>query len=212
MDRWRTLASLLLATTLLGGCHGVSEAELDAIEQVLALPAGSTLADIGAGDGDYLAFYADLAGSDGQVLATEIDPGLLEALAERVADEGLDNVRVVEATISATGLAEGCCDAIVLRHVYHHLTEPQATLADVHRALKTGGTLLVIDFAPTGLLSPWQPEGLPDDRSGHGIAAATVSAEAAAAGFQTAASYPEWPGGHLVLDHFAVVLKKADGG
>jgi len=77
-------------------------------------------------------------------------------------------VRISPSVNSATetGLPAGCCDAILLRGVYHHLTEPTAALVSLRRALRPGGRLLVIDFAPVWWLAPWTPKGIPKDRGG----------------------------------------------
>ena len=159
----------VVLTLLLLGCYGASEGELEFIGRALPLNAESTLADIGTGDGDFLPFYARLVGERGLVYGTEIDPDLGASLRDRVISEKMANVRIVEATAADTGLAESCCDVVVLRHVYHHLTDPKSTLLDMHRALRPGGVLLIIDFQPTALLAAWTPEDLPTDRSGHGV-------------------------------------------
>lgn len=93
-------------------------------------------------------------------------------------------VRISPSVNSATetGLPAGCCDAILLRGVYHHLTEPTAALVSLRRALRPGGRLLVIDFAPVWWLAPWTPKGIPKDRGGHGNRPETVLREAEAVG------------------------------
>jgi len=197
---------------LLLGCHGASEGEIELIGRTLSLHAGSTLADIGTGDGDFLPFYASLVGELGLVYGTEIDPDLVASLRERVISDETTNVRIVQATATNTGLAESCCDVVVLRHVYHHLTDPKSTLLDMHRALRPGGVLLIIDFQPTALLAAWTPEDLPTDRSGHGITPAIITAEALSAGFELDRELSEWPGEHWIMDRFAILLKKAQDG
>lgn len=54
---------------------------------------------------------------------------------------------------------------IVLRRVYHHLSDPAATNADCLRSLRSGAVLAVIDFPPTlAWLWPWPPQGVPTDK------------------------------------------------
>src|SRR6266436_6163397 len=48
----------------------------------------------------------------------------LAELKGEVAKRKLGNVIVVESKEADTNLPAGCCDAIFLRHVYHHLTKP----------------------------------------------------------------------------------------
>ena len=205
---WAALG--LLGSQFILGCHAVPDQEFQSIEQALAVETGSILADVGTGDGKFVGLYSRLVGEGGLVYGTEIDPELVGELQDLVIRDSLANVRIVQATTEATGLPEACCDAVVLRHVYHHLTDPQSTLQDLHRAVRPGGTLLIIDFQPSVLLAPWLPKDLPEDRSGHGITAAIIAAEATDAGFEAIGELTDWPGSHLFMDRLAMVLKKPD--
>jgi hypothetical protein len=76
----------------------------------------------------------------------------------------------IKGSCNPTGLPEACCDAAFLRGVYHHLTEPTATAADLFMALRPIGDLAVIDFPPSRWLSIFFPTtGVPSNRGGHGI-------------------------------------------
>ena len=198
----------LLGLTLLAGCDRAPQQEFQDIRSILAAAPVATLADIGTGDGDYLPLYARFVGANGTVLATEIDSDLVASLRSRAAAEHLNNVSVYQATPTSTGLPDACCDVIVLRHVYHHLSHPEETLRDIHRALRAGGRLLIIDFRPTPLLAPWTPDELPDDHSGHGVTPDLITREASAAGFVLQTIDDDWPGGHLLMQRFAVLLER----
>ncbi len=109
----------------------------------------------------------------------------MQALREALAEARLSNVTVVEAKISESGLPAGCCDAIVLRRVYHHLTDPAAINASLQRALRPGGLLAVINIpAPSFFL----------DRSTLGIAPQIVIDEVRASGFEMLQLRTDWPG------------------
>src|SRR6266436_5190522 len=152
---------------------------------------GTVVADIGAGDGEYTFAAVERVGVAGKVYATEIDAKKLAELKGEVAKRKLGNVIVVESKEADTNLPAGCCDAIFLRHVYHHLTKPAEFDAGLVRSLKSGGRLAIIDFAPRAGLDP--VEGVPSNRGGHGIPQKIVIEELSAAGLQVEKIVNDWP-------------------
>jgi SAM-dependent methyltransferase len=125
------------------------------------------------------------------VYATEIDAKKLAELKSEVAKRKLENVIVVESKEADTNLPARCCDAIFLRHVYHHLTKPVEFDAGLVRSLKPGGKLAIIDFPPRAGLEP--VEGVPSNRGGHGIPQKIVVEELSAAGLQVEKIVNDWP-------------------
>jgi SAM-dependent methyltransferase len=80
--------------------------------------------------------------------ATDIGAEQLAALRDTVLRERLENVTVLEGSAGSANLPDGCCDAVFLRDVYHHLTQPEEFAKSVVAALKPGGRLAIIDFEP----------------------------------------------------------------
>ena len=209
-SRWRDRALLLVGGLFLAaglGSWGLSiyQARQTVVEtrhlsRVLHLRPDSRVADVGAGDGRFTVELARRSLTDGFIYATEIDPGRLDELNAAVGQASLDNVTVLEARTTDTGLPPTCCDAVFLRRVYHHLTHPDTIAADLFSAVRGGGRLAVIDFPPSGWLSVISPvEGVPDDRGGHGVAAETVIREITTAGFVLEERIDDWAGGHYCL-------------
>jgi len=198
------ILSALVAVT--SGCaHQASGEELEVLSGALDLKPGSTIADLGAGDGRITVGLAARVGKDGRVVASELDGARREAIAQRARDERLENVSVVAAGEAETGLEPGCCDAVLLRGVYHHLAQPEATLVGIVAALKPGGRLVVVDFPPTAFLAAWRSAA---HRRGHGVERDVVTTEVQRAGLEHTgdiAAYPGlWP-----LPAYAVVFRKA---
>src|SRR5260370_41378835 len=159
---------------------------------------GTIGADIGAGDGRYTFAAVERVGDSGKVFATEIDAEKLAALRGEVAKRKLANVIVVESKEADTNPPAGCCDAIFLRRVYHHLTRPVEFDAGLVRSLKSGGRLAIIDFAPRAGLGPLK--GVPRNRGGHGIPQKVVIEELSPAGLQVGKIGDDWPeGSYCVL-------------
>lgn len=159
--------------------------ELPRLRQVLALKPGMSVADVGAGNGELTVALAAEIASSGRVYSTDVDPESLERVRAAVGAAGLANVTLVHSLADDTRLPANCCDAIVLRRVYHHLTDAAAIDASLLRALRPGGLLAVIDFPP--LLSGVWPLN-------HGVDAALVTEEVVGSGFQLVHVIEEWPG------------------
>ena len=151
----------------------------------LQLHPGHTVADIGAGRGELTMALAREVGPTGQVYATELNPDRLRDIRQATQSADLKNVTVIEAHATRTNLPEQCCDALVLRRVYHHFADPHLMNASMRQSLKPGGLLAVIDFAPDSAESA-DPEGR-DNGNQHGVTSATVVRELSQAGFELVA-------------------------
>ena len=205
MNRKRLFLLLLAgvaAAILAVQARGNAAAEIKRLAALMGWKPGTTVADIGAGDGKYSFAAAQQVGAAGKVYATEIDAKKLEELRAEVAKRKLQNVVVVDSKVADTNLPTGCCDAIFLRRVYHHLTKPAEFDVNLVRSLKPGGRLAIIDFPPRAGLDP--VEGVPGNRGGHGIPQKIVIEELTAAGLQMEKVVNDWPDD----DYCVVFLKK----
>ena len=188
------------------------EAEAVRLEELLAVEPGMTVAEIGAGRGEMALRMAQRVGPTGHVFINELNPERLEDIRGAMADAGLQNVTIIEGSEDDVNLPEACCDAIYMRRVYHHITHPKALNASLHRALRPGGRLAVIDFTPDDAIFfvRWfagRPEGVPQDRDGHGVPIRIVSAEMAQAGFRQERVIADWAGGPF-FPHFCVLFQR----
>jgi ubiquinone/menaquinone biosynthesis C-methylase UbiE len=116
---------------------------------------GMSAADVGAGSGAWAGALAAVVGPGGRVYATEIGTSELAALRKALDNGGSANIIVVEGTPRETNLPLQCCDVILLRRVYHHLSHPQDMANSLVAALKPGGRLVIIDSRPPPSSRPW---------------------------------------------------------
>jgi len=149
---------------------------------ILELRAGQTVADIGAGGGELTVRLAKHVGPEGRVYATEMSADRMDRIRRRAEDDGLENVTVLEAHAERTNLPDNCCDAIVIRNVYHHFDDPAAMNTSLLTSLKPGGRLAIIDFSPNRGRTADSPAER--DQSSHGVDIETVVKEVTAAGFE----------------------------
>ena len=200
MDHWKTIARwvggavLVIAVLTLVSRDG--DTEIERLAYLLDIQSGDTVADVGAGDGWLSVEVATVVGEAGHVFATELSSRRRDDIRESVAAAGLDNVTVVEAGEHETNLAPDCCEAIFLRRVYHHLTDPAGYNASLHASLKPGGRLAIVELEFDGILSPLRawPHWTDDER---------VVAEVTAAGL-THVTTADWP----LAAHYAAVFRK----
>ena len=82
-----------------------------------------TVADVGAGFGAWTLGFSRWTGPAGGVYATDIAEEALAVLRAVVAREGLSNVTVIVGAATSTNLPAACCDAILVRNVYHYLLQ-----------------------------------------------------------------------------------------
>ena len=188
------------------------EAEAVRLAEVLALDPGMNVGEIGAGSGEMSMRMAQHVGPTGHVFVNELDAERLGEIREIVAEAAAQNITVIEGSVDDTHLPEACCDAIYMRRVYHHLTDPQEINASLFRALRPGGRLAVIDFEPDQAIFfvRWfagRPEGVSKDRGGHGVPGRIVSEELAEAGFQQEQVIADWSGAPF-FPHFCVLFRK----
>ncbi len=126
------------------------------IVAALGLRTGMTVADIGAGTGLFTRLMAPEVAPGGRVIAVDISEVFVENTLRRARAEGLANIEGVVNTPVDVTLPEGSIDLAFVCDTYHHFEYPQRMLHSIHRALQSGGELVVIDYERLpGTSSPW---------------------------------------------------------
>lgn len=188
----RLLAVSIASLASLLAVHGAAgsqdeSGDLSRVIEALALAPGSRVAEVGAGDGDLTLGLARHVGADGRVFTTELGDSRVRTLRKAVSASGLPQVDVIEAAATRTNLADACCDAIVMRDVYHHFGDPAAMNASLLASLRPGGHIAILDFTPSSGQESRTAEGRSRDGR-HGVGRQTVSRELAEAGFTVVSS------------------------
>lgn len=117
---------------------------------------GMAVADAGAGTGLFTRLFARVVGAQGKVYAVDISRNFVDNIVRTAREQGLSNVEGIVNAQDNTGLAAGSVDLVFVCDTYHHFEQPRAMLASMHRALRPGGTLVVIDFERiAGRSSAW---------------------------------------------------------
>ncbi len=139
-DRWLRFYDPL--TRLLGAPSALRTL----IEQV-GLQSGHRVLEIGCGTGN-LALMLMQRRADVEVCGLDPDPSALER-ARRKADRAAIDIEWVLGFADTIPYLDASFDRVVSSFMLHHLSraEKHATLVDVHRVLKPGGSFHLVDFA-----------------------------------------------------------------
>jgi len=116
------------------------------IVAAVGLKPGMKMADIGAGTGLFTLPFASAVGAEGKVYAVEISKKFVEHIRARALKNNAPNVETVLCTDRSVELPQHSIDLAFICDVYHHFEFPQASLASLHKALKPGGEIVLIDF------------------------------------------------------------------
>jgi ubiquinone/menaquinone biosynthesis C-methylase UbiE len=107
---------------------------------------GMDVADIGAGTGLFTRLFAPAVEPGGTVYAIDISGTFVDNVLRTSREQGLANVTGIVNTPSDIGLPANTIDLAFITDTYHHFEYPQQTLASIHRALRSDGRLIIIDF------------------------------------------------------------------
>lgn len=107
---------------------------------------GSVVADIGAGTGFYSRLFASAVGEEGWVYSVDISQNFLQHINDKSKEADVGNITAVLCTDRSVCLPPNSVDLAFICDTYHHFEHHESTLASLHKALKPGGTLVVIDF------------------------------------------------------------------
>jgi SAM-dependent methyltransferase len=121
--------------------YAFQQPKIDLVASVLGL-AGldgpETVADVGCGNGIYLAGLAR-RGHAGRLLGVDLSPGML-AVTRAAAPEA----SLVVGDAAALPLADGAADTTLAPHMLYHVPDPRAAVAEFRRVTRPGGQLLVV--------------------------------------------------------------------
>jgi len=107
---------------------------------------GMSVADIGAGTGLFTRLFAKEVGADGKVYAVDIAPNFIKHIEKICKDQGLKNVAGIVCKPDSAELPANSIDLAFVCDTYHHFEFPFKTMASIHRALRPGGRLVLVDF------------------------------------------------------------------
>jgi arsenite methyltransferase len=159
------------------------------VREALGAASGERILDVGCGPGFYCTELLDEVGPSGSVVGVDSGPAMLELAARRC--RGHKNVKLHEADATSLPVDDASFDAAVCVQVLEYVAEPTAGLAEINRALRPGGRVVVwdIDWATVSLHSedPARMErviGAWDEHLAHRSLPRTLGPRLRSAGFE----------------------------
>jgi len=108
---------------------------------------GEKVLDVAGGTGDLSREFRRMVGPQGLVVLSDINEAMLRQGHVRLADKGVVDVPLALANAEKLPFAEGSFDCITIGFGLRNVTDKDAALASMTKALKPGGRLLVLEFS-----------------------------------------------------------------
>ena len=116
-----------------------------------AVRPGARVLDIAGGTGDLARAMAKKAGPGGEVWLTDINESMLAVGRDRLLDAGM-MLPIALADAEHLPFSDGYFDRVTVAFGLRNMTHKDRALAEMHRVLKPGGKLLVLEFSHV-----WKP-------------------------------------------------------
>ncbi|MGH6830316.1 MAG: class I SAM-dependent methyltransferase, partial [Methylocella sp.] len=116
-----------------------------AIRKAIGAGPVHALLDLGTGTGRMLELLGPLAA---RAVGVDQSPHMLSVARVRIERAGLRNVQLRQGDIYAMPVEPDFHDLVIMHQVLHYLDDPLRAIREAARALRPGGRLLIVDFAP----------------------------------------------------------------
>jgi demethylmenaquinone methyltransferase / 2-methoxy-6-polyprenyl-1,4-benzoquinol methylase len=112
------------------------------------LKPGQWALDVAGGTGDLALGMLRQVGKEGRVVLSDINPDMLQVGRDRLLDRGfVANVECLVADAERLPFEDHSFDCVTIGFGLRNVTDKAAALASMHRVLKPGGQLLVLEFS-----------------------------------------------------------------
>jgi ubiquinone/menaquinone biosynthesis C-methylase UbiE len=105
---------------------------------------GFRVLDYGCGPGSYIVPLAELVGELGKIYALDVHPLAIQKVKDIASKKKLANVETILSDCQ-TGLPDNGMDVVLLYDIFHHLSDRNKVLKELHRVLKPDGVLSFSD-------------------------------------------------------------------
>ena len=122
--------------------------EPEGIIEAVGIHEGMIIGEAGAGDGYFTFPLARKVGETGRIYANDIDRRRLQIIERRCVSQNIYNITTVIGEVDNPLFPVGNLDMVIMRYVFHDLTEPIAWMKNVKQYMNPDALLVIIDMAP----------------------------------------------------------------
>ena len=117
---------------------------------------GDVVLDLAGGTGDLARRFAGQVGSDGHVVLADINASMLKEGRRRLTDAGVaGNLSIAQVDAQNLPFGTDSFDIATIAFGLRNVTDKDAALRSIHRVLKPGGKMLILEFSqPAEALRP----------------------------------------------------------
>jgi demethylmenaquinone methyltransferase / 2-methoxy-6-polyprenyl-1,4-benzoquinol methylase len=109
---------------------------------------GQCALDVAGGTGDLTSGLARQVGERGRVVLVDINAAMLQRGRDRLIERALvPQVQYVQADAEQLPFVDGCFDCVTIGFGLRNVTDKAAALRSMHRVLRPGGQLLILEFS-----------------------------------------------------------------
>jgi len=109
---------------------------------------GMRVLDVGCGTGRITLPAAERVGANGEVMALDIQPAMLQRLRKKMTAQQVVNVRLLQAGVGEGKTEPESFDRAFLVTVLGEIPDKAAAMREIYRALKPGGILSITELFP----------------------------------------------------------------
>ncbi len=116
------------------------------IVNAIGLGPGMNIADVGAGTGFFSRMFAPKIAPGGTVYAVDIAANFIDHIKELSEKEHINNIQASVCSDRSIDLPANSIEVAFICDVYHHFEFPYDSMASIHKALRPGGRVVIVDF------------------------------------------------------------------
>jgi ubiquinone/menaquinone biosynthesis C-methylase UbiE len=169
----------------------VEEEHPDEALDLIGIPKGGLIGDVGAGVGYYSAKLAQRVGPEGKIYANDIQIQMLERLRKNMSEQNITNVIPILGADDDPRLPKAQLDLVLLVDVYHEFSRPVAMIDHIRDSLKPGGRLVLLEYRAEDPDVPIRPE--------HKMSVKTVRKELEPQALKFQKSIEKLPWQHIII-------------